>query len=160
MEHALGKHRSNASLGLGLVDGRHDARGRALLADQLAAEKARFVAACVREAALVEAEERRREEQVSLKHDPRDAVVEKWLRDGAVLPSPVDQPEFAPHLVGRDELEAALFLNNPLARLTHRIKVKELRSGERKPTKGLRRGAAPGGEMTTRMRVASYEFRK
>jgi len=153
----LGEHRSNAALGLGAVDGHHDAQDRAALA----AEKARFVYACVQEIGLVEAEEQRREEQVSLKHDPRDALVEKWLRDGAVLPSKVDQPEYSPHLVGRDELEAALYLNNPLARLTHRIKVKELRGGERKhKTKGFRRAKPPGGEMTTRMRVASYEFRK
>jgi hypothetical protein len=156
LERLLGEHRSVAALGLGAVDGLNDDADAAALAT----EKAKFVGACVREVGLVQREEQRRDATASLTHDPRDTVVEKWLVDGDVLPNVVDQPEYSPHLVGRDDVEAALFLNNPLARLTRRIKVKALRSGEHRPSRARKNSKAPGGDMTARMRVASYEYRK
>ena len=132
---------------------------RALLRDvcpagaALVAEKRDFAWFFYVEVDKVQREAKRREEQCSVYHDPRDQATERWLADCKLNPSRMDQPEDQGSL-GRAEVEAALFLNNPEARLVRRVRVKELRGGGKD-----RPRAEPGGEFSTRMRVASQDFR-
>jgi hypothetical protein len=127
----------------------------------LAAEKRAFMWFFYVEVDKVQSEAKRREEQCSLYHDPKDRTTERWLKQAKLTPSRVDQPEDQGSL-GRAEVEAALFLNNPSARVVRRVKVGEVRGKDQDRGLGLRGrrvGGPPGSEMTTRMRVASQDYR-
>ena len=109
LERLIGEHRSASSL-MSAVSASNDAANSSKI---LAAERAKFVGACVRAVEHLQRYEEHFHAGTGLLLRSHDTIVSKWLGRGDVLPQRGDHQEYAPNLMSHEYVLAALFLSEP-----------------------------------------------